>query len=368
MPHDDHIPALPDGADEILALLYHGEPIAKRGIADALHISAPTLNARLSTLEDAGLIVAAGHRQSTGGRRALTYAFNYRRHCAIGVTIRSTEIVCIAVDLDGVTIDERHTTIAAHADVTFYGRAARIIDDFAEQVAAAGTPPLGVGLAVPTHINTANSLDYAAIAERITLPVTATERYCAYALAELRARPALRDAVCLFLGNHIGSAVLQDGRPHTGAVEHMPLDPDGPRCECGNAGCLNVYCSSANLTEEGESLPGFFGVLEQGEIHHRDRMRDWLHSLAHAIVDIRAVFAADVLLCGPIAGFLDDAEIAHLDRLVAGHPDASRTAAGDDGGTAAPRITRGLCDVYQDADGAAYAIVRDHLRALALPC
>ncbi|WP_034256174.1 hypothetical protein [Bifidobacterium choerinum] len=37
-------------------------------------------------------------------------------------------------------------------------------------------------------------------------------------------------------------------------------------------------------------------------------------------------------------------------------------------GTAAPRITRGLCDVYQDADGAAYAIVRDHLRALALPC
>lgn len=366
MPHDDHIPALPDGADEILALLYHGEPVAKRGIADALHISAPTLNARLRLLEDAGLIVVAGHRQSTGGRRARTYTFNYRRRCAIGVTIRSTEIVCIAVGLDGTALDERHTTIAAHADAAFYGRAARIIDEFAEQVAAAGTPPLGVGLAVPRHINTASSLDYAAIGERITLPVTTTERYCAYAFAELRARPALRDAVCLFLGNHIGSAVLQGGLPHTGALEHMPLDPDGPRCECGGNGCLNVYCSSANLTEEGESLPGFFGVLEQGEVHHRDRMREWLRSLAQAIIGIRAVFAADVLLCGPIAGFLDDAEIAQLDRLVAGHPAASRTAAGTDGDDAPPRIARGLCDVYQDAYGAAYAIVRDHLRGLAL--
>lgn len=364
----DPLPLLPDGAREILAMLYTREPCAKRRIADELGISAPTLNARLHVLEEAGLITASGFGQSTGGRRAVTYTFNSRRRCAIGVTVRSTEIVCIALGLDGATIREQHTTIAAHADVSFYGRAAHIIDAFAAQLDADGVPPLGIGLAVPAHINAASSLDYDAIAARVTLPVTPTERYCAYALAELRVRAHLTDAVCLFLGNHIGSAVLQGGEAHTGALEHMPLDPSGPECECGANGCLNVYCSSANLTEEGESLPGFFGVLEQGELHHRERMRDWLCSMAHAIANIRAVFAADIVLCGPIAGFLDNTEIAQLDRLVAGHPAAARPTPPTNADATSPRptITRGLCDMYQDADGAAFAIVRDHLRALSL--
>ena len=137
--------------------------------------------------------------------------------------------------------------------------------------------------------------------------------------------------------------------------------PGGPQCECGSTGCLNVYCASNRLAEEGESLPGFFGVLEQGEIHHRERMRAWLQSLGHAIANVHTVFDADVVLCGPIAGYLDDAEIAQLQQMSAARPTAARRIPDYSG---SPRIIRGLCDKYQDATGAALAVVKAHLASL----
>ena len=345
----------------VLRQLYTHSPLTKQDIAIQLGLSLPTVTSALRALEHNCTVVRATPRASTGGRRPATYSFNMRRHVALGVTIRSTEIVCIAVDLSGAIVDQWHTTIAARAEAIFYQRAAHIIEDFAHALSANGLTPLGTGLTVPAHVNAANSLDYERIGANSAPPVTFTERYCAYALAEHWARPHRHDAVCLFLGNHIGSAVIVNGTPHTGAIEHMQLVPGGPQCECGSTGCLNVYCASNRLAEEGESLPGFFGVLEQGEIHHRERMRAWLESLGHAIANVHTVFDADVVLCGPIAGYLDDAEIAQLQQICAARPTAARRIPNYSG---SPRIIRGLCDKYQDATGAALAVVQAHLAVL----
>ncbi|MCB5513426.1 ROK family protein, partial [Erysipelatoclostridium ramosum] len=72
--------------------------------------------------------------------------------------------------------------------------------------------------------------------------------------------PLLRNAVCLSLGEYINSAIVMDGVAREGNLEHMQLDASGDICRCGSRGCLEVLCSSRQLTEEGESLPGFFGV------------------------------------------------------------------------------------------------------------
>lgn len=380
MPTHDITDAPDDGANAadapaertgraILRLLYDGDALTRQDIARRLELSLPTVGAGLRDLERRGAVRRAEPRASTGGRRPLTYRFDARHRIAIGAAIRSAGISCVAVDLAGRKVAERRTTIAARADDVFYRRAARIIDDFAHACADDVAPPLGVGLAFPAHVNAASSLDYRAIAGRIEPPVTPVERYRAHAFAECWARPRLRDAVCLFLGAHIGSAVVVDGEPHTAALEHMQLAVDGPRCECGSTGCLNVYCSSSRLAEDGESLPGFFGVLEQGEVHHRDRMRAWLDSLGHAIANVHTILSADVVLCGPIAGFLDDGEIARLQDGVRARPAAARrrpddAPPGQDGRSATPRVIRGLCEADQDATGAALAVVRAHLDAI----
>ena len=59
------------------------------------------------------------------------------------------------------------------------------------------------------------------------------------------------DSLVLFtLGTGIGGGIVLDGRVWHGmsgvAAEmgHMSIDPDGPRCNCGNKGCVEVYASA----------------------------------------------------------------------------------------------------------------------------
>ncbi|HWQ83013.1 MAG TPA: ROK family protein [Anaerolineales bacterium] len=58
------------------------------------------------------------------------------------------------------------------------------------------------------------------------------------------------DTLAVFtLGTGIGGGLVVDGRLHmgkggtAGELGHMPIDYNGPRCGCGNYGCLEVFAS-----------------------------------------------------------------------------------------------------------------------------
>ncbi|HEY8390265.1 MAG TPA: ROK family protein [Clostridia bacterium] len=54
----------------------------------------------------------------------------------------------------------------------------------------------------------------------------------------------------------IGASIISGGilyQPHdsyAGEVGHMSLSFNGPKCKCGNNGCLEVFCSASKLTQE----------------------------------------------------------------------------------------------------------------------
>lgn len=64
------------------------------------------------------------------------------------------------------------------------------------------------------------------------------------------------DFVCLFIGTGIGGGVVSGGHmvhgAHNAAGElgHMIVNPIGPRCGCGNNGCLEAWASGANLAAQ----------------------------------------------------------------------------------------------------------------------
>lgn len=59
--------------------------------------------------------------------------------------------------------------------------------------------------------------------------------------------------VLLTLGTGIGGGIILDGRIWHGAtgaageIGHMSINPDGPRCQCGNRGCYEVYGSATAM-------------------------------------------------------------------------------------------------------------------------
>ena len=79
----------------------------------------------------------------------------------------------------------------------------------------------------------------------------------AFGLAELRlgAGRGARNLVGLTLGTGVGGVIAVDGRVlqghdgTAGELGHQTIDPDGPRCGCGNYGCVEAYARADRLAE-----------------------------------------------------------------------------------------------------------------------
>ena len=66
------------------------------------------------------------------------------------------------------------------------------------------------------------------------------------AFLELWNHPELDSAVVLLLNRNLGGAIItnhqihQGCSMHSGTIEHICVNPDGPLCYCGNRGCLET--------------------------------------------------------------------------------------------------------------------------------
>ncbi len=112
--------------------------------------------------------------------------------------------------------------------------------------------------------------------ERLNIPVFVDNDVNSMALAEVRFGAAMgaKSVVCVTVGTGVGGAVIVDGRvvhgssSTAGELGHMTIDFDGPKCACGNNGCIESYCSSQAMTGRVKSklahglTPAFSEVLE----------------------------------------------------------------------------------------------------------
>lgn len=61
------------------------------------------------------------------------------------------------------------------------------------------------------------------------------------------------DMVCLALGTGIGAGLILGGKIYhgknnlAGEIGHITVNKEGPRCNCGNYGCLEAYSSAAGI-------------------------------------------------------------------------------------------------------------------------
>lgn len=79
--------------------------------------------------------------------------------------------------------------------------------------------------------------------------------------------------VCMTLGTGIGGGVVADGRLYrgwqglAGEIGHQVIDPSGPKCTCGTAGCLEAMASASSIVSRARSAiaAGAESVLEDSE-------------------------------------------------------------------------------------------------------
>ena len=68
--------------------------------------------------------------------------------------------------------------------------------------------------------------------------------------------------IYLAIGTGIGGAIIIDGKLYTGAcggageIGHMTIDTNGPRCDCGNIGCLEQLAAGKAIAREAKERLG----------------------------------------------------------------------------------------------------------------
>ena len=113
----------------------------------------------------------------------------------------------------------------------------------------------------------------------------------AAAYLELWNHSELDSAVVFLLNRNLGGAIITNRKVHegsfmhSGVIEHICINSDGPLCYCGNRGCLETYCSANSLSEiAGMSIKEFFEKLrENKEENIKQIWKEYLKHLAFAM-------------------------------------------------------------------------------------
>jgi predicted NBD/HSP70 family sugar kinase len=176
--------------------------------------------------------------------------------------------------------------------------------------------------------------------------------------------------VYLYLGRGFGAGMVLGGqayrglRGNAGEVSHIPVEPGGPRCECGANGCLGLYVTPDGLLREarravleapaGQAPPWpetLADVLDPGVPLFADVVGRAAERLARVVVEITRVLDPElVILGGPLI-----ADVGRRFREAI----ALRLALLDTPGAPAPRVE--LSRIGSDAAvvGAATLVLHD---------
>ena len=74
-------------------------------------------------------------------------------------------------------------------------------------------------------------------------------------VVELKSKP--KNVVGIFVGTGIGGGIIINGELYSGfnhtagEIGHMVVEVNGPKCGCGNRGCVRNYCSSRYESRNG---------------------------------------------------------------------------------------------------------------------
>jgi len=233
-----------------------------------------TVAQRLDALLGAGMVVEGDTRESTGGRRRRSLAFNTSQSHVVAAAVDTTHARIALLDLGGAVLVD--TEIAVTVENGPSEVLDRITATMSELVAKHGLTPedlCGAGLSLPGPIDPESGRpsqppilpgwDAYPVAEHIRaelpgVPVLTANDADAAALGEFAAGHAGTRSLCLVkVATGIGTGIVIDGRSYTGAdggagdIGHVRVAPgSGALCQCGMHGCLASVASGRAVAQE----------------------------------------------------------------------------------------------------------------------
>ena len=317
---------------KIYQYIYRSKLTSKLQIVQDLQMGLSTVSQNLNLLENEGLIEKNGYFDSTGGRKANAIQIVSDFRISIGVGILKNMFHITAIDLYGNTVYTDTIPLTYSNTAAYYQQITDKVKDFIDKNQYPENKILGVSIATQGITSPDNTtVIYGNIMNNTGMRLKDFSRHLPYpchlehdsksaAFLELWNHPELDSAVVFLLNRNLGGAIITNhqihqGRSmHSGTIEHICVNPDGPLCYCGNRGCLETYCSANSLEQaSGMAVKEFFPLLREKKSPQLIQIwEDYLKHLAFAMKNLNLVIDAPIIISGYLAPYFTEEDTDYL--------------------------------------------------------
>lgn len=249
----------------------HG-PISRADVAKQTHLTPPTVSNMVRELLESEIIIETRQGTSKGGRRPTMLEVDTQHFYLLGLDVGPNNVKAILCDLNARIIDayekdvprpitnDRLLDLMKTCIHTLFDRSNMNPERF-----------IGIGVGMHGMVDVWRGVSlYAPILQLSDIPIQASledefkmvvkveNDANVMALGESwfgqgRHAPSL---ACINVGRGIGAGIMVNGRlsrgSHfiTGEIGHMSIDINGPKCSCGNYGCLQTFATGPAIAEK----------------------------------------------------------------------------------------------------------------------
>ena len=289
-------------ADEmrVLDAAFWSPGSSRHALAAPLGFSASKGKALIAGLIDQGLLEEAGPQPSQGGRPAETLRLHHGLGVLLGVDIgvTSLSVAVLRPDLGILARHEEDIDVRRQGPGVVLARTAVLMRELLARSHSRADQVQGIGVGVPGPVNfEAGQLvspplmpDWDQFSIRDFLrdeyraPVFVDNDVNLMALGELwRLKRTLPNFIVIKVGTGIGCGIVCHGSVYRGAsgsagdVGHIGVDHEGPRCHCGNRGCVEAMAAAPAIVrlateaaESGESPALAAALAARGSLRAED--------------------------------------------------------------------------------------------------
>lgn len=255
----------------ILRLIHQEAPLSRADLTARTKLSPTTVSSLVGNLIERGLVHETGIDPSrSSGRKPILLDIN-----PAGAVLAAAELQTDSINLAVYDLRGRETARQSVPVVDYAGVGVCLIRGIEQLLSSNGLPErllMGICLGVPGIIDPARGI----VTASTVLPIQPDNRFlaaiqnryagarvilenqsslCAYAELEHQLIAGRRNLIFMDIDVGIGAGIVLDGKLFRGSdgmageIGHMTVDLKGPKCACGNRGCLERMASVPALIQ-----------------------------------------------------------------------------------------------------------------------
>ncbi len=294
----------------VIRLIRKSKVCSRAELAQASGLNQSTITHIINEFINWGLVIETGMIDGKKGRRSIGVQLNSEAYKIIGISIARKSISVGVYDLEGKEYSSRQITVhTMDGSSKWFNHARKLISE-AIQMNTSGRV-IAIGLAAPSLLGLEKINIQEELMKVFELPSYMEHDAKAGALAHWwfdEPRPDQGVMIYVAAGQEVRAGIVMDGRIYRGAhgaageIGHMSIDLDGPVCECGHKGCLELYCSTSAflklLGKEHSQLKTVWKHLRDKDGITEEAVRQTAWFLGFGLVNLVNMYDPDRIILG----------------------------------------------------------------------